>query len=135
MHPVWQNDQWVSHVYVYRSPAPDGSHVAGKLVVCANRYGKTGCGHPCQLYLIEIMPKRQYRFPVVIAFMKALLSGRLVAISQIPIERWRLGRNYVSNLFCLRQQMGKLVNFLAILTMNDLVQATMGKCAPKMATN
>ena len=55
---------------------PNGTYeVSGKRIICCNRYGKSGCGHSRQLYLENIIPKRQYRLTVAIAFIKILLSN------------------------------------------------------------
>jgi hypothetical protein len=52
-----------------------GFEISGKRIICCNRYGKSGCGHTRQLYLQNIIPKRQYTLTVVIAFIKTLLSN------------------------------------------------------------
>lgn len=49
--------------------------MAGKRIICSKRYGKAGCGHTRQLYLADVIPRRQYRLPVVIAFTQRLIDG------------------------------------------------------------
>ena len=73
-----KNDQWISHGYVYKDSSSDGIQVAGKRILCSDRYGRAGCGHTRQLYLADVIPRRQYRLSAVIAFIKALLVGALV---------------------------------------------------------
>lgn len=73
-----KNDQWVSHGYVYKGACSDAAKVVGKRIICANRYGKRGCGHTRQLYLADVIPKHHYRLSAVLAFIKAMLGGMLV---------------------------------------------------------
>ena len=76
-----QNDQWVSHGYVYKYQPLQGQQVAGKRILCSRRYGRTGCGHTRQLYLADIIPRLQYTLSTVIAFIQALLLGNPVEAS------------------------------------------------------
>jgi len=70
-----KNDQWVSHGYVYKKQSDTNRQVTGKRILCCNRYGRSGCGRTRQLYLAEVIPGRQYRLSVVVAFIQALLTG------------------------------------------------------------
>lgn len=73
-----KNDQWLSHGYVYKNSLTDSDPVAGKRILCSNRYGRSGCGRTRQLYLANIIPRRQYRLSTVIVFIQTLLSGMVV---------------------------------------------------------
>jgi len=69
-----QNDQWISHGYVYRQ---SGEKV-GKRILCAKRYGKRGCGRTRQLYLQHVIPQRRYSLSKLVAFVCALIRGLTV---------------------------------------------------------
>ncbi|MER2491631.1 hypothetical protein [Catenovulum sediminis] len=52
------SNSWVSHGFIYRQ---SGLKV-GKRILCANRYGKSGCGRTLALYLADFIPNRRYSF-------------------------------------------------------------------------
>ena len=68
------SNSWVSHGFIYRQ---SGLKV-GKRILCANRYGKTGCGRTLALYLADFIPNRRYSFSVIWAFILSLLQGSTV---------------------------------------------------------
>lgn len=70
-----KNDQWVSHGYIFKASPGHHDPIAGKRILCSNRYGRSGCGRTRQLYLDDVIPHRQYRLSVVTAFIQALLGG------------------------------------------------------------
>lgn len=91
-------DQWVSHGCVYKDSPTDAAQVVGKRIICSNRYGRTGCGRTRQLYLADVIPNRQYRLAVLIAFIERLLGGALVEQAYLdaigcatkePRQAWR----------------------------------------------
>lgn len=89
-----QNDQWVSHGYLYKQT---GEKV-GKRILCAKRYGKQGCGRTRQLYLQQVIPGRRYTLSTLLAFVLALIHGATVEQAyfkalgheyQSPRQAWR----------------------------------------------
>lgn len=70
-----QNDQWVSHGYVYRQQTMAQRHAVGKRILCSQRYGKEGCGRTRQLYFANIIPKRHYCMQTLAAFILLLCKG------------------------------------------------------------
>lgn len=70
-----KNDQWVCHGYVYKQRSIDQREVVGKRLLCAQRYGKNGCGRTRQLYLETLVPRRRYTMSTVLAFIFQLLQG------------------------------------------------------------
>ena len=88
----------ISHGYVRKKGTQGQAQLTGKRILCSNRYGRSGCGRTRQLYLADIIPRRQYRLSVVVAFVLALLSGGSVehayqqatgAITQDTRHAWR----------------------------------------------
>lgn len=84
--------------------------------MCSNRYGKRGCGHTRQLYLADVIPKRQYPLSVVIAFIKALLAGMLVeqaylkaidACAKEARHAWRWIKDFFKQLSLWRTRLSK----------------------------
>lgn len=68
------SDQWISHGYLYKKT---GQKV-GKRILCARRYGKSGCGHTQALYVDDAIPQRRYSLSVLLAFVFALVKGQTV---------------------------------------------------------
>ena len=68
------SDQWISHGYLYKK---SGQRV-GKRILCAKRYGKSGCGHTQALYVDDVIPQRRYSLSVLLAFVFALVKGQTV---------------------------------------------------------
>lgn len=69
-----QSDQWISHGYLYKK---SGQKV-GKRILCAKRYGKSGCGHTQALYVSDVIPNRRYSLSVLLTFVFALVKGATV---------------------------------------------------------
>lgn len=69
------SDQWVSHGFIYRQ---SGIQV-GKRILCAKRYGKSGCGRTFALYIAAFIPQRRYSLNVLWAFVCSLIQGSNVA--------------------------------------------------------
>lgn len=69
-----QSDQWISHGYLYKK---SGQKV-GKRILCAKRYGKSGCGHTQALYVSDVIPQRRYSLSVLLSFVFALVKGQTV---------------------------------------------------------
>lgn len=101
---------------MYKDVCADGAQVAGKRIICSNRYGKRGCGRTRQLYLADVIPKRQYRLSVVIAFMKALLRGMLMeqaylnainACAKEARHAWRWIKDFLKQLSVWRTILSK----------------------------
>lgn len=74
-----KHNQWVSHGYVYKQRSMSIREAVGKRILCANRYGKSGCGHTRQLYLESIIPHRSYDVSVLAMFALLLMQGCGVA--------------------------------------------------------
>ena len=73
-----QNNQWVSHGYVYKRMSSDNKKVIGKRILCSRRFSRRGCGRTFQLYLDTTLPGRQHPFSVVLVFIAALIQGASV---------------------------------------------------------
>lgn len=73
-----QNDQWVSHGYVYRQQTMAQRHAVGKRILCSQRHGKDGCGRTRQLYLGNIIPKRRHCIQTLATFVLLLCKGLTV---------------------------------------------------------
>lgn len=74
-----KNNQWASHGFVYKQVSIQQREVAGKRILCSNRYGRKGCGRTRQLYLSGFVPQRQYALDKLIAFVVSLLIGCTVS--------------------------------------------------------
>ena len=70
-----QNDQWVSHGYVYKQCSLRGITLAGKRIICSARYGRRGCGRTRQLYLGHCIPGRRHTLDTVVMFIGLLIKG------------------------------------------------------------
>ena len=70
-----QTQQWVSHGYLYKTST---QQQVGKRILCSRRYGKSGCGHSQSLYLACVIPQRRYPLSVLLAFVRALITGQTV---------------------------------------------------------
>ncbi|MCU4676866.1 hypothetical protein N7931_14630 [Catenovulum sp. 2E275] len=68
------SDSWISHGFIYRQ---SGLKV-GKRILCAKRYGKSGCGRTLALYLADVIPNRRYSFSVIWALVLSLQHGSTV---------------------------------------------------------
>jgi hypothetical protein len=73
-----QNSHWVSHGFVYKQQSSRRRFVVGKRILCSKRYGRDGCGRTRQLYLQEVIPRRHYLLPTLLAFIETLLKGNTV---------------------------------------------------------
>lgn len=78
-----KSNQWVSHGYVYKQRSINTREVVGKRILCANRYGKSGCGRTRQLYLKTEIPQRQYNAHVITTFVLFLLQDAGVVQSYL----------------------------------------------------
>ena len=87
----------VSHGYLYKHVSIERREVVGKRILCSQRDGRNGCGRTRQWYLADIVPRRQYRLSVFIAFIHALLGGdaiepaylKATSSSAQPRHAWR----------------------------------------------
>jgi hypothetical protein len=99
-----KHNQWVAHGYVYKQLSISDRQAVGKRILCANRYGKAGCGHTRQLYLQSIIPHRRYGVATLAMFIGLLLQGFGVtqayrqATQKGDINR-RQGRRWIQSLF------------------------------------
>lgn len=109
-----QNDQWVSHGYVYRQQTMAQRHAVGKRILCSQRYGKSGCGRTRQLYLGNIIPRRHHGMHVLAAFVLLLCKGLSVtqAYRDARGDRHRDPRHAWRWLNALTAQLGRLRTFL-----------------------
>jgi len=73
-----QNNQWVSHGYVYKQSSSHQKDVTGKRILCSSRYGRTGCGHTRRLYLDDYIPGRRYLLEAVVTFIHLLIQGAAI---------------------------------------------------------
>ncbi|WP_143872001.1 DUF1949 domain-containing protein [Catenovulum sediminis] len=94
----------------------------GKRILCANRYGKSGCGRTLALYLSDFIPNRRYSFSVIWAFVLSLLQGATVeqayysAIGHCHFSH-RQAYRWLSALYA---QLGLFRSWLARLNLNLL---------------
>ncbi len=92
---------------MYKQVAMDKKRVAGKRILCSNRYGRVGCGRTRQLYLADVIPQRHYSLAVVIAFIQTLLAGshvehaylNAVAATQYTLKAARHAWRWLTALF------------------------------------
>lgn len=108
----------MSHGYVYQPSSIDCREVVGKRILCSNRHGRTGCGRTRQLYLAEVIPRRQYRLSIVIAFIQALLAGTGVEKAYLnainspsgnPRHAWRWLKDFYQQLAQWRTLVSQVV--------------------------
>ena len=98
--------QSVSHGYVYKQIAIGQREVVGKRILCSRRDGRSGCGRTRQWYLADVVPGRQYRLPVFIAFVHALLGGDAIEPAYLnstgssaqPRHAWRWLQSFIKQL-------------------------------------
>jgi hypothetical protein len=69
-----QDDQFVSHGFVYKNLNQGKTIVTGKRLFCANRRQHAGCGCTLRLYLAEQIPTLVYSTAQMTTFLKALLA-------------------------------------------------------------
>ena len=115
------SDQWISHGYLYKK---SGQRV-GKRILCAKRYGKSGCGHTQALYVDDAIPRRRYSLSVLLAFVFALVKGRTVeqayyqAIGHVhssPRQAWRWLNALWANMGIFRSRLTSLKPPEALIT-------------------
>lgn len=97
--------QWVAHGYVYKQRSISHRETVGKRILCANRYGKVGCGHTRQLYLQSTIPHRSYGVATLAMFTLLLLQGFSVAKAYQKTTKKegvepRQGWRWLQRLFC-----------------------------------
>tara|TARA_B100000508_G_C11452488_1_gene274900 strand:+ start:142 stop:693 length:552 start_codon:yes stop_codon:yes gene_type:complete len=106
-----QNDQWISHGYVYKHVSSNNKKVVGKRIICCRRFSRQGCGHTQQLYLDTAIPHRQHPFNVVVAFIATLIQGTSVQKAYFqakgnnrsePRQAWRWLNNLMRRLSYFR---------------------------------
>ena len=73
-----QQDQFVSHGFVYKQLNHGQSQVVGKRLFCANRRQKSGCGSTLRLYLAERIPLLVHSSKQLTAFLLSLLLGNTI---------------------------------------------------------
>ena len=69
-----QNDQFVSHGFVYKNLNQGKTIITGKRLFCANRWQHSGCGSTVRLYLAEQIPTLVYSTEQMTTFLRALLA-------------------------------------------------------------
>jgi len=116
-----KNDQWVGHGYIYKRRSIEHNEVAGKRILCSQRYGKNGCGRTRQLYLESFIPRRHYTMRVIIAFIIQLLEGANVvaAYHQTTRKHYSDPRNAWRWVRALYKQLG---HFRSCLNKQEEVQ-------------
>lgn len=109
-----QNDQWVSHGYVYRQQTMAQRHAVGKRILCSQRHGKDGCGRTRQLYLGDIIPKRRHCMHTLATFVFLLCKGLTVtqAYREAREDPYRDPRHAWRWLSALTAQLGRLRTYL-----------------------
>ena len=78
-------DQWFSHGFQYKQLSIDSQTIAGKRVICSNRYGHSGCGHTFRLYLSTRIPHLHYGCTHFFSFILALCFNN--ACSRCTVEQ------------------------------------------------
>jgi len=73
-----QNDQWVSHGFIYKQLSYRQRNIVGKRILCSPHGNHSGCGRTRQLYLDTQIPGRRYSLLTLLAFVLALLHGMTV---------------------------------------------------------
>ena len=73
-----QQDQFISHGFVYKQLNHGQSQIVGKRLFCANRRQKTGCGSTLRLYLAARIPLLVHSSLQLTTFLQALLLGNTV---------------------------------------------------------
>lgn len=101
-----KSEHSVSHGYLYKQVSIDRREVVGKRILCSRRDGRHGCGRTRQWYLADVVPGRQYRLSVFIAFVSALLGGDAVESAYLkatrssaqPRHAWRWLQSFIRRL-------------------------------------
>lgn len=101
-----KSEHSVSHGYLYKQVSIDRREVVGKRILCSRRDGRSGCGRTRQWYLADVVPGRQYRLSVFIAFIRALLDGnavepaylKAIGSSAQPRHAWRWLQSFLKQL-------------------------------------
>lgn len=101
-----KSEHSVSHGYLYKHLSIDRREVVGKRILCSRRDGRNGCGRTRQWYLADIVPGRQYRLSVFIAFVHALFGGDAVEPAYLkatgssaqPRHAWRWLQRFLKQL-------------------------------------
>ena len=101
-----KSGQSISHGYLYQQVSMDHREVVGKRILCSRRDGRKGCGRTRQWYLADVVPRRQHRLSVFIAFIHALLGGDAVESAYLkatgssaqPRHAWRWLQRFLQQL-------------------------------------
>lgn len=96
----------ISHGYLYKHVSIERREVVGKRILCSRHNGRNGCGRTRQWYLADVVPRRQYRLSVFIAFVHALLGGDAVEPAYLkatgssaqPRHAWRWLQSFLKQL-------------------------------------
>ncbi len=107
-----QQDQWVSHGFVYKKQHHGEKRTVGKRLFCSNRDGRSGCGRTLRLYLTTELAFLHYTTVHLTAFLLALLSGCTVQHAYWAATQTAEPRNAWRWLHKLQR---KLVDYRALL--------------------
>lgn len=116
-HPIQcrhcaQQDQWVSHGFVYKKQHQGERRTVGKRLFCSNRYGRSGCGRTLRLYLATELAFLHYTTVHLTAFLLALLGGSTIQHAYQEATQTAEPRNAWRWLHKLQR---KLVDYRALL--------------------
>lgn len=118
-----KSGQLVSHGYVYKQVANGQQEIVGKRILCSPHHDKSGCGRTHQWYLADVVPGRQYRLSVFIAFISALLDGDTVdqaylAARAYPAQEsrhaWRWLQSFLKQLSRWRSHLSSITETLKV---------------------
>lgn len=106
-----QQDQFVSHGFVYKKQHQGETRIVGKRIFCSNRYGRSGCGRTIRLYLVTELAFLHYTTAHMAAFLLALLSGRTIQQAYLAATHTPEPRNAYRWLSKLQR---KLIDYRAL---------------------
>ena len=92
------NNHWVSHGYIRKQ----SGDIAGKRILCSQRYSKKGCDKTSPLYLQHIAPQRRYTLTELIPFVLSLIKGLTVEQAYCTGRTCCTGRTWAACLCCRR---------------------------------
>lgn len=108
-----QDNQFVSHGFVYKPLNQGKRQITGKRLFCSDRSGRTGCGSTCQLYVSQTLPSFQHNALHLFIFLSALMLS--LSIKEAYLEA--TGNPEPRNAYrWLNKLQHKLIDYRAQLT-------------------
>ena len=106
----FKSDHWISQGYIYKRRCH--KNPVGKRILCANRYGKQGCGRTRALYLNHILPARCYDAAQLMVFIHALLAGASISKAYYSLSYKNDARQAWRWVNCLTVKLGLFRQFI-----------------------